>query len=230
MKSRTGRWQIILAMLAVSQLTGASVPTLDEALEAPAGDVAQAFLSTRTILKEFIPYVEMGYVDNLHVGGERITPQNVASYKAAYKKRLRIYKKAIRQRGVMSLQGTYLAEATESCARAGSTWMALVQAGDVTQVRVYQDNVEATFEVIFDQDGRSRTLQNRAAVVESSIAIADSMNSDSFSTGTLQDGELVIRPDERVLDGWPEWAGRPEREDILACAVVLTRVASEPVS
>jgi hypothetical protein len=130
----------------------------------------------------------------------------------------------------MSLQGTYLAEATESCAHAGSTWMAMVQNGDVTQVRVNQDNIEATFEVIYEHKGGSRTLQNRAAVVESSIAIADSMNSDSFSTGELRDGELVIQPDVRVLDSWPEWAGRPERDDIIACAVVLSRIGEEPIS
>jgi hypothetical protein len=229
-KIRFGRWQLILASLAVSQLAGVSVPTLDEALEAPAADVAQAYLSTRTVLKEFIPYVEMGVVQNLHVGGERITAKNVSSYRAAYKKRLRIYKKAIQRRGVMSLQGTYLAEATESCARAGSTWMAMVQNGDVTQVRVNQDNIEATFEVIYEHKGESRTLQNRAAVVESSIAIADSMNSDSFSIGELRDGELVIQPDVRVLDSWPEWAGRPERDDIIACAVFLSRIGEEPIS
>ena len=108
--------------------------------------------------------------------------------------------------------------------------MAMVQSGDVSQVRIDQDKIEATFEVFFDHEGRQGTLRNRAAVVESSIAIADSMNSDSFSTGSLEGSELVVRPDVRVLDSWPEWAGRPQEEDVLGCAVILTRVAGEPIS
>jgi len=199
----------------------AAEPSLKDALEAPAGDIAQAYLSTNHMLENVLPYAEMGVVGTIHVGGEKITPRNASSYKKRYKKRKKIYSEAIRQRRHLSLAGTYSGIASESCARVASFWIGFIQSGEASEIRIDQDGVDAVLTITTLVEGKTRNLKSEAAVVESSIAVSDDMNSDYYSLGEAKDGKIIIRPDVRVLLGWPDWASPPKREDILNCSVEL---------
>ncbi len=212
-----------IALVATPNLdANAAEPTLKEALAAPAGDLAQSYLSTNYMLENVLPYAEMGVVDTIHVGGEEITARNASKYKKRYKKRKKIYSEAIRQRGQTSLAGTYSGEATESCVRTKSYWISLIESGMASAITIDQDGVDATLIISVTHEGRTQTVKSGAAVVESSIAVSDEMNSDYYSVGEASDGKISIRPDVRVLMGWPDWASPPEREDILECSVELT--------
>ena len=208
-------------MLAINTGAAAAEPSLEDALAAPAGDLAQAYLSTDYMLETVLPYAEMGFVDTIHVGGDKITARNASSYKKRYKKRKKTYLKAIRQRGQASLAGTYLGSATESCARVKSYWIGVIESGDASEIRIEQDGMDATLVLKVTHEGKSHSLKSEAAIVESSIAVADEMNSDYYSLGEAKGDGIVIRPDIRVLEGWPDWSGPPTRDDILGCSVEL---------
>ena len=67
---------ISFVLLATTDIgANAAEPSLKDALEAPAGDIAQAYLSTNHMLENVLPYAEMGVVGTIHVGGEKITQE-----------------------------------------------------------------------------------------------------------------------------------------------------------
>ena len=200
----------------------AAEPTLEVALAAPAGDLAQAYLSTNYMLEKVLPYAEMGVVTTIHVGGEEITARNASKFKKRYEKRKKIYGEAIRQRGQISLAGAYNGKATESCERVKSYWISSIASGMVSSISIDQDGVDATLEIEIMHEGSPLTLKSDIAVVESSIAVGDEMNPDYYSLGEAADGKITVRPDVRVLTGWPNWASPPTREDIIECRVELT--------
>jgi hypothetical protein len=212
---------VALAVTPNNDLNAAD-PTVQEALEAPAPDLAQSYLYTNYMLERVLPYAESGVVGTIHVGGEEITARNASKYKRRYKKRKKIYGEAIRQRGQTSLAGTYSGEATESCERVKSHWISAIASGMASSISINQDGVDATLEIVVMREGESLTLNSKAAVVESSIAVGDQVNPDYYSLGEATDGKVTIRPDVRVLTGWPDWAAPPKREDIIECSVELT--------
>lgn len=213
---------VFLVLLVVpNTCTNAAEPSLDDALGASAADLAQAYVSTGYILENVLPYAEKGIVGTVHVGGEKITPQNAAKARKRYENRHKIYAKAVQQRGAKSLAGSYRVEATEPCSRSGSSWLAMVQFGNVSEIRIDQDGAKATLAIEITHEGKSHSQEFEAAVVESSIAVVDKMNSDYYCIGQKTDRAFTIRPDVRVLAGWPAWAAPPKREDILNCVVEL---------
>lgn len=215
----------VIALISMSVFgANAAEPSLKDAMQAPAGDLAQAYLTTNYVLERVLPYAEMGVVDTMHIGGDKITSRNASSYKKRYKKRKKIYAEAISKRGQEPLAGTYKGIATESCARVASSWIGLIQSGEASEIKIEQDGANAMLEISVLREGKTRSLKSEAAVVESSIAVSDKMNSDYYSLGEAKDGKVVIRPDVRVLPGWPAWASPPTRQDILNCSVELIPV------
>ena len=212
----------IALFLIATPITGADFtePTPESALAAPAGDLAQAYLWTEYMLETVLPYAEKGRVETLHIGSETITRKDFARHKRLYKKRNRIYREGMVERGQAFLAGTYSAEATESCARVGSFWMSLVHAGLVSAVRIDQQGADATLTVDITRMG-SHSIE--AAVVESSIAIAEEI-AEYYSVGESKGVKITVQPDIRVLGRWHEWAYPPTRDDILDCRVELIPV------
>ena len=39
--------------------------------------------------------------------------------------------------------------------------------------------------------------------------------------GEIEDGQIVVTLDDRVLDRWPAWANPPRRDDLNDCRVTL---------
>ena len=82
MASRMNRALILalacLTLLAITSNRAYSAePSLEDALAAPAGDLAQGYLSSRYMLEKVLPYAEMGVVGTIHVAGETITASRV---------------------------------------------------------------------------------------------------------------------------------------------------------
>lgn len=222
---------LALACFSLLAVTGnhtySAEPSLEDALAAPAGDLAQGYLSSKYMLERVLPYAEMGVVGTIHVAGETITARNASKYKKRYKKRLNTYTKAMRQRGAISLAGNYRGEATEPCSRVGSSWIGLIVSGEALAITIVQEGAEASLNISVIHEGKTHTLSNDAAVVESSIALVDQMNSDYYFMGSMMDQKITIHPDLRVLSGWPDWASPPKREDILGCTVELFLLAQD---
>ena len=226
---RTSAAVLVLLGLAVPG-AGAAEVSLQEALQTPADDLAQAYLSTNYVLQKILPYAASGVVATIHVGADEITAKNAADYTQRYEARREIYSVAMRQRGQLRLAGTYTGEATDSCARVGALWISPILSGDATEIRIEQDGADAALVVSMPLDGKIQSLRSEAAVVETSIVIVDPMNADYYFRGQVEDGRVVIRPDIRVLSGWPDWASPPKRKDILGCVVELTAVAVPAVA
>ncbi len=217
-----------LTLLAVNGVCAYSEePSLEDAMGAPAGDLAQGYLSSKYMLEKVLPYAEMGVVGTIHVAGETITARNASKYKKQYKKRLNTYTKAMRQRGSISLAGNYRGEATEPCSRVGSSWIGFIQSGEASAIEIIQDGADASLNISVAHEGKTHTLRNDAAVVEGSIALVDQMNSDYYFLGSMMNQKITIHPDVRVLSGWPDWASPPKQEDILGCAVELIPLAQD---
>ena len=53
------------------------------------------------------------------------------------------------------------------------------------------------------------------------MAFDDPGNSDYSLVAEIEDGKIVVKPDPRVLDTWPQWAGPPKRKDLSNCTVTL---------
>ncbi len=204
-------------------------PTLDDCLEAPAPVLARSYLADRYVLQDVLPMVEQGFIDTMVVGRDHISGKNAAKFRKRLENRLANYGAAIERRGAVDLSGRYAATASEACERAGSLWIGVILEPTFIAVRIDQAGADATLSVEVEIDGKQLALDNRAAVVESAIAVSDSMNPDYFALGTRSGGRLVIRPDPAVLGAWPGWASPPKRADIEACEVVLELLPVAPV-
>lgn len=219
----------MLILLSSAWSAEAGEPTLDDCLKATAPALAQSYLADRYVLQDVLPMVEQGFIDTMVVGRDRITGKNAAKYRKRLETRLANYEAAIARRGAIDLSGRYAATASEACEHAGSLWIGVIVEPTFIAVRIDQTGADATLSVEVEIDGKQLALDNRAAVVESSIAVSDSMNPDYFALGTLSGGRLVIRPDAAVLGAWPGWASPPKRADVEACELLLELLPDAPV-
>ncbi|MCZ6859465.1 MAG: hypothetical protein O7I42_04150 [Alphaproteobacteria bacterium] len=180
-----------------------------------------------------------GYLDFLFAaegGGTIQTPEgaidrsNVQQYRERFEARLAIYRAAIEQRGYESFAGTYDASATESCSRAGSAWTGLVSEGAVRGVEIVQEGFAVLLTTRFEVDGEIQSIETQPIAVESVMTFDDPGNSDYSLVGEIEDGKIVVNPDDRVLETWPQWANPPSREDLSNCTVTLEVSAEGGIS
>ncbi len=197
---------------------GGGEPTLEDALDVPAVGLSQAYR-----LME-------GYLDFLFAaegGGTIQTPEgtidksNVHQYRERFEARLKIYRAAIEQRGYESFVGNYDASATESCSRAGSAWAGVVSEGAVRGVEIVQQGFAIQLTTKYEVDGEIQSFETQPVAVESVMTFDDPGNSDYSLVAEVEDGKIVVKPDPRVLDTWPQWAGPPKRKDLSNCTVTL---------
>ena len=179
------------------------------------------------------------YLDSLSLaeGGSTIqTPEgtidqgNVQQYRERFEARLAIYRAAIEQRGYESFAGNYDASATESCSRAGSAWAGLVSDGTVRGVEIVQEGFAIQLMTRFELNGEIQSIETQPVAVESVMTFDDFGNSDYSLVGEIEDGKIVVKPDDRVLDTWPQWASPPKRDDLNDCRVTLQAAADGDAS
>lgn len=203
--------------------TAAEEPNLKDALDAPAGDLAQGYLWVKSILL-FLSNVDVGVT--LQLPGETITKNNVQEYRGRYEKRLTLYREAITQRGYKTISGTYKGETTESCARIKSPWVSLIQLQEQSGIEIVQNGIEAQIVIKIKQEGEELSLKNQAVIAESALSVVDEFNSDYFFRGDIKEQEIVIKPILLVLDTWPDWAGPPSQSDLENCTITLKALSS----
>ena len=202
-------------------------PTQNDLLKAPAANLAQGYLVTKTRLRIIERQVKFGSFSGsgarfiLKSGGETIDKDNVDEHLAKTQKQLSLYEEVIRQRGSNDLSGIYQGEATESCSRSNSIFAATIQARKHGAIEIRQNNMNALVVVSVLQDDGEFDVSNPAAVVESALAVIESTNSDYYFRGQFNNDVIEIRPDVSVLNTWPKWANPPSRSDLEECVITL---------
>jgi head-tail adaptor len=195
-------------------------PTLQDALDASASDLALSYLS----MKHTVRFVAIGERATVTIGNITINKDNVAEYKAKFEGRLSLYEKAIRQRGFKTVAGLYKGEATESCVRTNAIWAALIQKQSQKAIEITQEVMDAQVVITVEQEGKEISLKNPAAIAESAIAVNEATNSDYYFRGEIKNKVIVFRPDVSVLNTWPKWAKPPSRRDLEECIITLERI------
>ena len=74
----------------------------------------------------------------------------------------------------------------------------------------------------YEVDGELQSIDTQPVAVESVMTFDDPGNSDYSLVGEIEDDKIVVKPDDRVLDAWPQWANPPKRDDLRNCTVTLT--------
>ena len=74
----------------------------------------------------------------------------------------------------------------------------------------------------YEVDGELQSIDTQPVAVESVMTFDDPGNSDYSLVGEIEDDTIVVKPDPRVLDAWPQWASPPKRDDLRNCTVTLT--------
>ena len=202
----------------------AQEPTLQDALEATAGDLAQGYLWTKIML-DFLPVTDTGMT--IQLPDEAITESNADEYRAGYEKRLSLYRQAIEQRGYQNISGIYQSKTTRSCAKIKSLWVSAIHETSDSIIEIKQDDMSADFVIKGTSNNQEFSLDNPAAIAESSIAILDAMNSEYYFRGEVQDQGIVIKPTLSVLNTWPSWAGPPSRRDLKNCEITLKPITQD---
>lgn len=213
---------ILILSLSSSGCSGQFIqtePTLQDALDAPAADLALSYLS----MKHTVRFVAIGERATVTIGNETINKDNVDEYRAKYENRLQIYEQAIRQRGFKDIQGQYHGEATESCARSNSFFAGVIKQKKQAAIEIKQEEIDAQIVITIEQEGKEISLTHSAAVAESAVAVNEATNSDYYFRGEVKNSTIVIKPDLMVLKTWPKWANPPSRNDLENCVVRLVR-------
>jgi hypothetical protein len=190
---------------------------LAKALEAPAGDLAQGYASSKSTLG-MLKMAEAGIT--IQLGDKKVTQANVGKVRKDYQARLATYAAAIEQRGMRDIAGDYTAAAT-GCGKSGSSWAGMVEAG-FDKVVIKQEGPEVTLVVMGEYEGKPLEMGAEGVTVEDMLSMIDPMNSDYPLSGRIEDGRITIRPQaDLVLRAWPGWAGPPQRADVESCVVTL---------
>lgn len=200
-------------------------PTLKQALEAPAGNLAQGYLYVKFLTQYVLPLAEMGV--NIQLGGEAINKSNAKKYQQRYNERLSIYSNAIKQRGYSTMAGTYKGKATAACSHIRSMLVDMISVGKDFNIEIKQDGFDAEVIVSGKIDGEEFSLKNLAAIADSCIAIQDGMNSEYYFLGKIKNNKIEIKPSASVLGLWPEWSGPPAQNDIENCIISLEAISDD---
>lgn len=195
-------------------------PTLQDALDASAADLALNYLS----MKHTVRFVAIGERTPVTIGNVTINKNNVDEYKAKYEGRLRIYEQAIRQRGFKEIVGQYRGEATEACVRSNSLFAGLIEEQKQAAIEITQDEIDAQVVITVEQEGKEISMAHPAAVAESAVAVNEATNSDYYFRGEIRNSAIVFKPDLLVLRTWPKWASPPSRKDLENCVITLERI------
>lgn len=202
-----------------------------KALEIPPEDLGAAFLANQTMI-ELIELATRGI--RIHTPDGVIDEKTASEKRAEFERRQEIYAAAILQRGFQDFSGKYsLASVTQACARSGSLWVSGALEGAFDAYEIVQSGFRLELAVtLADKLAQSDdigVLELEGVVVESTMVLADPLNSDYFLEGKGANDRIEIRPRLDVVDAWPEWAGPLKRRDLERCILVLERESSQLV-
>lgn len=226
---RRGLAALTLAAVLSSGVEAQDGRYLEQAMVAPAKNLAAAYVSVQSILDIYLPMVDAGAT--LILADGVVDASNLSWARQDYASRKRAYELAIERRGSAAVGGTYRVGMSDGCTASGSLFAAAVEADAFTAVNVFQKG--ATVALHFGINprltaapaGADRNLEVVGAVVESSIVLVDPVFQDYTFEGYLAGDMLVLRPDaDAVLARWPVWSAAPVRQSLDSCSIVLERL------
>ncbi len=197
----------------------------DQAMASPAESLAAGYLAVSFTARMLEPARTGGFratiVTKLDGEPHSITAANAALYLAGYQDRLRVYALAISRRGFQEISGPYRTEATASCRRIQSLWAGGIREGALRELNISRDGFKVELVHTVQLEGKTHSVVVPGIVVESAIALVDPGNSDFLFLGQIRPGQITVRPDAKVLAGWPSWANPPSEKDLSECVVTL---------
>jgi hypothetical protein len=199
---------------------------LQRAMDAPAGDLANAYM-TNVVRVRLMAVAEGG--GTLVTPTETLRADNIGSAKRETQSKLSTYAAAIVDRGYRSIGGRYMTTATTSCERTGSAWAGGIRLGHLREVHIHHDAFELTVTQSADPKAKRSAFDMPGAIVESDLAFVDSGNSELMFRGMVASDKITIQVDDvdGLLARWPKWAGPPSRADLIACTVTLTPLPNQ---
>jgi len=105
-------------------------------------------------------------------------------------------------------------------------WAGGVLEGALSELNISQNGFNADLLHKVQIEGKSHSVGIPGVVVESVLALQDPGNSEFLFFGQITARQTTVRPDVKVLAGWPSWANPPSRKDLSECVVTLVRVQS----
>lgn len=186
-------------------------------MAAPAAALAMEYNHLETV------FLMLEIATELHVGDLVVNDDNREEFRAELSAVRTAMSNAMQQRGSVDLRGRYQGEATIACGRLPSMWAEGMAKGYLGDAEIVQAGHEFTLlhEVRADS---MHGVEVPGTVVEDALVFSDTMNTDFVFVGHADAGTIVVRPDtEFILAGWPDWVVAPERSDLAACTVTLTR-------
>jgi TPR repeat protein len=221
--------QLLQQRFSVKPEQGPLLVRPDQAMRAPSEALASAYVAASSIA-EMLELARAGrsprvtLTITLDGKAEAIGASNALLYLAGYQDRLRVYGLAITRRGSHTIAGTYRAEGGAACGRIQSMWAGGVHEGVLREMNISQDSFKADLVHKVELSGKTDSLEILGVVVESVLAFVDPANSEFLFIGRITPGQITVRPDARVLAGWPNWANPPSKKDLSECVVTLRRV------
>lgn len=191
----------------------ASGSLLERALRAPAADLASSYYVVKYLVDRLPP---AGHGTAIGTPGSN----DVGEVKAELERRLAIYATAINHRGYKSIAGTYLSNATASCANVPSLWALGMLKGELGNLDITQNGF--IIRLVQQRKNNSSTVIIPGVIVESSLVLADPANFDFRFRGEITSGGITLRPDVKaILAAWPAWMEPPNRTDLSSCGISL---------
>jgi len=186
-------------------------------MAAPAQALAMEYNRVETV------FTMIDIATALHVGDIVIDDANREDMRAEFIAMQQTMLAAMRMRGAVDIAGLYAMSATGSCGRLPSMWAEGVAGGYLGDPEIRQVGHEFLMSQVVRVDSEL-PMETPGIIVEDVLVFSDMMNSDFVFTGHADVGSIVIRPNtDFILDGWPDWEAAPERRDLEACRVTLTR-------
>jgi hypothetical protein len=223
-----------LAALTLATIVSFNVEAQDpryeeQAMRAPAKNLASAYVSVQSILDVYLPMVDAGAT--LILADGVVDASNLSWTRQDYASRKRAYERAIERRGSAAVGGTYRVGMSDGCKASGSLFAAALEANAFTAVNISQKGATVTLRFRINSRltgapaGADRNLEVFGAVVESSVVLVDPVFHDYTFEGYLAGDMLVLRPDaDAVLARWPVWSAAPVRQSLDSCSIVLERL------
>lgn len=209
---------LLVAIFAGTTVSAAAEVTLEDALAAPASDLARAYIAASQMLNNILPAAEQGVT--IHSPEGTITKENAASFRTRFENRLAIYKDAIQQRGNFTLAASYrLVSVSKSCSKSRSDWASLVAGKEFIDLQISQAGFEGDMNSRFNIEGSVKSFAMPIVVVETAIYFVDFLNSDYGWSGSVSEAGMEVWPLPDVVDSWPKWASPPKKKDLKNCVI-----------
>ncbi len=183
-----------------------AVPTLEQVLSIPPQYLAAGYLAVDATAAMVEAAAGAGFTINTTLDGKKqtITKSNLDAYLTAYRARLEIYRRAIKQRGFAEIQGRYALDAGASC-RGQQLDLREMFAGAVrtgepvmaNELNVRQAGFKADLVLSTNYEGQTREIVFPGAVVGNAVVFAAPANMGFNFWGAVHERVVELRLDVR---------------------------------